>query len=117
MIAGLLVFLLFAVLQVALYFYVRNVVSASAADGARYAANAGVESGAGGVRATSLIRRGLSTGAARDVPCTGSGGVDGPTGISLAVVRCSGHVRSVFVPLGALLAIDVTSRSLKESAS
>jgi hypothetical protein len=29
-------------------------------------------------------------------------------------VRCSGHVRSIFFPLGAMLSIDVTSGSLKE---
>jgi hypothetical protein len=39
----LLVMLLFAVLQVAVYFYARNVVAASAADAARYAAAEGVD--------------------------------------------------------------------------
>ena len=39
---------LFAVLQVSLVFYVRNIVSASAADGARYAASSNVEATAGG---------------------------------------------------------------------
>jgi Flp pilus assembly protein TadG len=116
MIAVLLVFLLFAVLQVAIYFYVRNVVAASATDGARYAASQGISYGAGGARASSLVRRGLTGGIARDVPCTGSGGVDAATGLPVAMVRCSGRVRSVFLPIGAFLSINVISRALKEGA-
>ena len=56
MMSVLLVFLLFAVLQVAVYFYARNIVAASAADAARYAANAGVDPASGGPRADALIR-------------------------------------------------------------
>ena len=43
----LIVALLLAVLQVAVYVHVRNVVTASAQEGARYAANADVDSAAG----------------------------------------------------------------------
>lgn len=116
MIAALLVFLLFAVLQVAIYFYVRNIVAASASDGARYAASAGVDYGDGGARASLLVRQGLTAGVARDVPCIGSGDLDGATGLVVSAVRCSGKVRSIFLPIGALLSIDVTSRALKEGA-
>ena len=42
MISVLLIFLLFAVLQVAILLYVRTIVAASAADGARYAASSNV---------------------------------------------------------------------------
>jgi Flp pilus assembly protein TadG len=116
MIGALLVFLLFAVLQVAIYFYVRNIVAASASDGARYAASDGVDYGDGGARASLLVRQGLTAAVARDVPCSGSGGVDAASGLLVAAVRCSGKVHSVFLPIGALLSIDVTSRALKEGA-
>ena len=114
MIAVLLMFLLFAVLQVAVYFYVRNIVTASAARGARYAANAGIAYGQGGSRARLLIAQGLSPGVARSVPCAGAAATDPATGLPLAVVRCKGHVKSVFLPIGSLLGIEVTSRALKE---
>jgi Flp pilus assembly protein TadG len=117
MIATLLVFLLFAVLQIAVYFYVRNVVAASASDGARYAANAGAHYDVGAARASSLVGRGLSASVARDVPCAGSASVDAATGLPIAVVRCVGKVRSVFLPIGSLITIDVTSRALKEGAA
>ncbi len=114
MISVLLVFLLFAVLQVAVFFYLRNIVAASAADGARYAASAQVPYSVGGERATEQIRHSLAGGAARAVPCTGSPGQDPGSGLPLVVVQCHGKVRSIFLPIGALLGIDVTSRALKE---
>ena len=76
MISVLLIFLLFAVLQVAVLFYVRNIVAASAADGARYAATSNVAAEAGGGRATSADRRRVDRRSAHDVPCAGSVGVD-----------------------------------------
>ncbi len=114
MISVLLVFLLFAVLQVAVYSYVRNVVAASAADGARFAAAAGVDYARGGLRASDLVGQGLTDGVARDVPCVGRPGADPASGLPLAVVQCAGRIRSVFLPIGALLRIDVTSSALKE---
>lgn len=113
MIAVLLMFLLFAVLQVAVYFYIRNIVQASAAAGARYSANQGVDYGEGGTRAGTLVREGSSQTIARSLPCTGSAGTD-VSGLPLAVVHCSGHVKSIFLPLGRVLKIDVTARVLKE---
>jgi hypothetical protein len=56
---------LFAVLQVAVFFYVRNVVAASAADGARFAAAAGVDYARGGFRASDLVGKGLTEAVAR----------------------------------------------------
>lgn len=114
MITVLLVFLLFAVLQVAVFFYVRNIVAASAADGARYAAGVDVQYASGAARATDEIRHGLTGGVAQDVPCQGGPGTDGDSGLPVAVVHCQGKVRSFFLPIGALLDIDVTSRALKE---
>ena len=51
MMSVLLLMLLFGVLQVAVYFYARNVAAASAADAARYAAAEGIDPAAGAARA------------------------------------------------------------------
>jgi Flp pilus assembly protein TadG len=109
LVAVLLVFLLFAVL-----FYVRSIVAASAADGARYAANANVPTSQGASRATELIRRGLNDTVAHDVPCESSTRVDPESGLQLSTVRCFGSIHSVLLPLAALVRIDVQSRSLEE---
>jgi len=73
--------LLFSVLQVAVYCYVRNVVAASPADGARLAAAAGVDYARGGFRASDLVGKGPAEDVARlhgggmggYAPSTGSG--------------------------------------------
>jgi len=117
MISVLLVFLLFSVLQVAVFCYVRNIVAASAADGARFAAAAGVDYARGGFRASDLVGQGLTQAVARDVPCAGRPGADAASGLPLVLVRCAGHIRSVFLPIGSLLRIDVTSSALKEGQS
>lgn len=116
MISVLLVFLLFAVLQVAAVLYVRSVVAAAAADGARYAANASVDPAAGGPRASNLIGRGLGTGMARRLPCAGDQLIDPASGLVTAEVRCQGQIRSMFVPIGALVDIDVSGQSLKDTS-
>jgi len=115
MISVLLVFLLFAVLQVAALFYVRSVVASAAADGARYGANADVDPAAGGARASTLIGRGLGTGMARRLPCEGGQVIDEASGLVTAEVRCQGRIRSVFVPIGALVDIKVSGQSLKDA--
>lgn len=116
MIAVLLIFLAFGVLQVALYLYVRNIVQASAAAGARYAANHGVDYAAGGEHASVLVSQGSSASVARSLPCRGSAGRD-VTGLPLALVHCGGHIKSIFLPLGRVLSIDVTARVLKEGGA
>lgn len=112
--AVLLIFLLFAVLQIAALFYVRSIVAASAADGARYAANADLGPNDGAARATAQIRDGLNAQIADDVPCTGSVSVDPDSGLRLTSVRCTGSIRSLLLPIAALISIDVQSRSLEE---
>jgi Flp pilus assembly protein TadG len=110
----LLIMLLFGVLQVAALFYVRSVVSAAAADGARYAANADVPSTDGAQRASNLIRQGLGAGMASRLTCTAGSAADASTGLATAQVRCQGQIRSMLVPIGAFVRVDVTARSLKE---
>lgn len=109
----LLIFLLFGVLQVAVYFYVRNVVTASAAEGARHAANADVDSAAGGGYTDELIGRAVGSGVQRSVRCR-SGEQAGAGGSTLVVVRCSGALRPVFAPLKRVLPMNVSARALKE---
>ncbi len=101
MISVLLALLLFAVLQVAVLFYVRNIVAASAANGARYAATSNTEPTEGGRHASAQISTALSGSVGRDVPCTGRIGIDGGSGVSTTIVQCEGSIKSIFLPLGA----------------
>jgi len=113
LVSVLVVALLFAVLQVAVYVHVRNVVTASAQEGARYAASADVPSGLGGDRTLQVVARATSEQTARGLACTSGEALDS-TGLTLVVVRCTGDVPSLFAPLGNLLPLDVTGRSVKE---
>jgi Flp pilus assembly protein TadG len=114
MMSVLLVFLLFAVLQVAVYFYARNIVAASAADAARYAANAGVDPASGGPRADELIRTGIGAAEGSRIPCQGRTTTDAASGLTVATVHCRGRLKLTFLPLELPLWIDVTTSALKE---
>jgi len=107
--------LLLAVLQVAVYVHVRNVVVASAQEGARYAANADVDSSSGAARTVQIVGRATSTRTAQGLACT-SGEEPDPSGLTLVVVRCTGSVPSLLAPLGALLPVSATGRAIKEGA-
>ena len=111
----LIVALLLAVLQVAVYVHVRNVVTASAQEGARFAANADVDSGSGAARAVEVVARATSTQTAGGLSCTSAEEVDG-SGLTLVVVQCSGSVPSLLAALGNLLPLEVTGRAVKEAA-
>jgi Flp pilus assembly protein TadG len=117
MISVLLIFLLFAVLQVAVLFYVRNLVAASAADGAHYAASSNVPISAGAARANSRMASSLTGSVVRDIRCTATTGVDQPSGLPTTVVRCEGRIKSIFLPFAAFVHLDVTARVLTESPS
>jgi len=112
----LLIFLLFAVLQVAVYFYARNVAASSAADAARYAAGEGVDPRGGVARARELLRQGLDDQDAEAIHCTSRPGRDEQSGLAVVTVHCSGRVRLFFTPLGLPLTIDVSSSVLQEQA-
>lgn len=107
--------LLLAVLQVAVYVHVRNVVTASAQEGARYAANADVASSAGVGRTVEIVARATSVQTAEGLACT-SGEEADPSGATLVVVRCSGSVPSLLAVLGNLLPLQATGRAMKEAA-
>jgi Flp pilus assembly protein TadG len=98
MLTVLLVLLLFAVLQVALWFYARNIVASAAADAARYAATVPDRPGAGVQRARDLIGTGLNASAAAHVPCTATDSVDGASGLPTRTVRCHGRLPMAFLP-------------------
>lgn len=108
-----LLFLLLVVLQVAVYLHVRNVVVASAAEGARYGANADRGSGDGGPFAQQVLGRGLSVRAAAGIRCT-AGEEAGAAGTVLVAVRCRGTVPTLLSIVGRLLPVDATARAIKE---
>jgi hypothetical protein len=111
LVSVLLVLLLLAVAQVAVYLHIRAVTTASAAEGARYAANADVPAEAGAARAQDLLGRGVGTQAARRLRCTTP---DGPAADGFASVRCAGTLPVFFAPLGGVLPVDVTGHALEE---
>jgi Flp pilus assembly protein TadG len=115
MVSILIVMLLLAVLQVAVYVHVRNVVTASAQDGARYAANADVDSAIGAERTVEVVARATSVQTAEGLTCTSAEEKD-RSGLTLVVVRCSGSVPALLASLGNFLPLEVTGRAVKEAA-
>ena len=113
MVSLLIVTLLLAVLQVAVYVHVRNVVTASAQLGARFAANADVDSSAGAARTIEVVAQAITSQTARGLACT-SGEQRDPTGLILVVVECTGSVPSLLAVLGNVLPLEVTGRAVKE---
>lgn len=108
-----LLFLLLAVLQVAVYLHLRNVVVASAAEGARYGANADRMSADGGPFAEQVLGRGVSARTAASIRCVATEQA-GAGGTVLVAVRCRGSVPTLLSAIGTLLPVDATARSLKE---
>jgi len=114
MVSILLIALLMAVVQVGVYLHVRNIVAASAAEGARFAANADVaDASAGGPVAQRIIAGALSAKAASRMHCVGRNDT-GDGGAPLVAVHCTGSVPLIFSWLGSLPGLDVTARALKE---
>jgi Flp pilus assembly protein TadG len=114
LVSVLLVVLLFGVLQVAVYFYARNIVAASTADAARFAAAAGNPLSAAVPRARALMSAGLSGSVTRAVRCTAAAGVDPASGLPLTTVRCAGTMRAFLLPIPLPLRLDATSSALTE---
>ena len=115
LVSVLVVVLLLAVLQVAVYVHLRNVVTASAQEGARYAANADVPTSAATGRTLTTVARATSAGTAEGLVCTAAEEVDA-TGLVLVTVRCTGAVPTLLAGLGDLLPLDVTGRAVAEAA-
>jgi Flp pilus assembly protein TadG len=108
-----LLFLLLVVLQVAVFLHLRNVVVASAAEGARYGANADRSTADGGPFAEQVLAQGLSAKIAARIRCS-SVEEPGAGGVVLVAVRCRGVVPSLVAALGDRLPIAVTARAIKE---
>jgi len=108
-----LLFLLLAVLQVATYLHLRNVVVASAAEGARYGANADRPSVQGGPFAEQVLSRGVSERTADGIRCTAAEEA-GAAGTVLVAVRCRGSVPTLLSVVGDRLPVRATARALKE---
>jgi Flp pilus assembly protein TadG len=106
--------LLLAVLQVAVYVHLRNVVVASAQEGARYAANADVPAEVGADRTLEVVGQATSERTAAGLTCTSAPEVDG-SGLTLVVVRCTGAVPTLFAALGELLPLEATGRAVEEA--
>jgi Flp pilus assembly protein TadG len=114
LVSVLLIFVLFAVLQVVILFYLHTIVASAATDGARWAGQSGTLPGAGAQRSRLLIAQGSTERVARDVRCQQRVGRDADSGLETAVVQCAGRVRSIFLPLGSLITINVTARAVRE---
>jgi Flp pilus assembly protein TadG len=108
-----LLFLVLAVLQVAVYLHLRNVVVASAAEGARYGANADRATADGGPFAEQVLARGVSRRTASAIRCAAAE-QSGAGGTVLVAVRCRGVVPALLAAVGDLLPVDVTARAIKE---
>ena len=115
LVSVLIVVLLLAVLQVAVYVHLRNVVTASPQEGARYAANADVDSSLGAGRTVEVVAGATSEQSASGLSCTSAEATD-PSGLTLVVVRCGGSVPALLASLGNLLPLEVTGRAVKEAA-
>jgi hypothetical protein len=113
LVAVLLLTLLLAIAQLAVYLHVRNVATASAAEGARYAANADIAPDDGAARTRDILARSIGPETAGRLECTG-GAEQGPAGVELSAVRCAGALPVFFAPLGELLPIDVTGHAVEE---
>jgi Flp pilus assembly protein TadG len=113
LVAVLLIMLLLGVIQVAVYLHIRNVATASAAEGARHAANADVAPEDGAARAEEILARGIGSETAARIRCTA--GVDeGPESVQVSAVRCSGALPVFFAPLGEVLPLDVAGHAVEE---
>lgn len=110
----LLVMLLLMIMQLAVFLHIRNVAAASAAEGARYGANANSEPGMGSERANDLIGKAIGSSAANEIACEATQVDDPGSGLEVVRVRCSGDIPVFFAPFGDVLPINVTARSMRE---
>lgn len=116
MVLGLLLLLIFGLVQVTLVAHLRSVVTADAAEGARYEAAAGRPGGSGGRHAAALLERTLSSGVRQRLACTSTRqrpAAAAPALPPVVTVRCSGDVPLTLVPLSVHL--DGVGHALMEA--
>jgi Flp pilus assembly protein TadG len=112
LVSVLLVALFLLVLQVGLVLHVRAVLVASAAEGARYGANADRTADEGAARAKQVIADALGTRVADSMTCAPTDGEE-LDGQAVVDVRCSGPMPLVFLPTGAF-SLTVHGHAIKE---
>jgi len=101
-----------AVLQLGIDFYVRNVLAACVADGARYAANSDVaDPGAGAAQANEEITRSLGASYATAYAPSDQGSVDGAAVVSIDVAARL-PLLAWFLPVGPT--VHATGHALME---
>src|SRR4051812_34016813 len=112
LVGALLTFLFLLVLQVGFVLHARNVLVASAAEGARYAANADRSAGDGAQRAHEFVAESLS-GAVADRISYAAQQTTGPGGVPVVEVTISGPLPLVLLPAGPLH-LTVTGHAIDE---
>lgn len=95
MVSVLLLVLFLMVLQVGIAFHVRNVVAASAAEGARYGAAANRTPAQGAARAQAVIADALGSKVSRSIRCT-AGPTTSVRGAAVVDIVCAGPLPIVF---------------------
>jgi hypothetical protein len=106
-VALLLTVVFLGVVQVGVVLHIRNVLTANAAEGARFAAALGVDPGSGGSRSSELNGATLSADIAGRVPCRGF--EDG----ARVAVDCRGSIPLLLLHLGSV-SLHVRGHALKE---
>ena len=105
LVGTLLTFVFLAVLQVGFALHYRNVLTASAAEGARYAANADRGAADGELQARRLVEESFSAAVADRMRYTASEESDG--GVPVVEVTIRGPLPLVFLPAGP---VTITAR-------
>lgn len=113
LISVLLVLLLFGLLQVGLWFYVRSVAASATADAARYAATQNGDLQTVADRARQLIVQGSNSSIANEMPCVAIRG--SASGLPTTTVRCSGQLHMLLLPFAIPVGLTVHSSALMEN--
>jgi hypothetical protein len=113
LVSVLLVTLFLVVFQVGVVLHVRNVLVASAAEGARYGANADRTPEEGARRAREVVAEALGQRVASAISCQPVAGEE-LEGQPVVDVSCSGPMPVVFLPAGAF-SLTVHGHALEES--
>lgn len=112
LIAPLVLFLFLGLVQVALFLHAHDVLVADAAEGARYAANAGVTPSEGDARCIDDIRESLSPSLLRPRVCRASL-QRGPAGLLEIRMQVSAVIPLAVLPLGEVH-VEVVGHALAE---
>ena len=112
LVSVLLLTLFLLVFQVGVVLHVRTVLVASAAEGARFGANADRTPDEGAARAKQVIAQALGGRVARSMECVPVDGGD-LDGQPVVDVRCTGPVPIVFLPVGAF-SLTVHGHAIEE---